>query len=482
MLLSLGIGLGAHPMPGQSIASARASIVAKLHEGDDAAALSLAEAALRSAPRDCALLSLQGIAHAGLRQPKYALQSFQLALTYCPKYLPALEGAAQIEVALGSMNAVPLLERVLAINPANVLAHSTLANLLRSEGKCEQALVHYEASRQLFAAHPELHQGYGTCLAGTGDLQAALVQYRELLTSEPNDRIRYDVALLEWRTHATNDALATITPLLAALKQADVLSLASKIYEEKGDTPKAVALLREAILQAPQDIDNYLDFAAIAFNHKSFQVGVDMLNAGLLRLPNSAPLFVARGVLEVQLSMPDAAVSDFQQATRIDPKLSFATDAIGAMQSQQHQSTAALAMFQAQVKRHPNDPLLYYLLAEQLASVAGADDTNGLDVAIAAARQATTLFPEYQAAHDLLASLYVRAKQPRLAVEQAEQALALDPNDEQALYQELMARRQTESRAELTRLAERLRTVREERDRKESSSIQYVLQAGTPSP
>ncbi len=466
----------AHPLLGQGAASGRASIIEKLHGGDNSAALSLAEAALRSAPRDCALLSLKAVAHAGLQQSQTALRSFQLALTYCPKYLPALEGAAQIEVSLGDTNAVPLLERVLAIDPANMLAQSTLANMLRSEGKCEQALTHYQASRPLFAGHPDLHQSYGACLAVTGDLQGALAQYKELLASEPNDRIRYDVALLQWRTHANDDALETIAPLLADVKQVSVLSLASKIYEEKGDTPKAVAMLREAIIQAPEDVDNYLDFATIAFNHKSFQVGIDMLNVGLQRLPKSAPLFVVRGVLEVQLSKSDAAIADFEQATRIDPKLSYATDAIGAMQSQQHQNTAALAMFQAQVKQHPGDPLLHYLLAEQLARAVDTNDVAGLDAAIAEAKQATTLFPAYQAAHDLLASLYVRAKQPKLAVEQAEQALALNPNDEQALYQELMARRQTESRAELGRLTERLKAVREERERKESNATQYGLQ------
>ena len=469
----------AHLMPGQGVASGRATIIEKLHQGDDASALSLAEASLRSAPRDCALLSLKAVAQAGLQQPRAALRSFQLALTYCPKYLPALEGAAQIEVASGDANAGPLLERVLAIDPANTLAQSTLANMLRSEGKCEQALTHYQASRPLFAGHPDLHQGYGACLAATGDLQGALAQYKELLLSDPNDKIRYDVALLQWRTHANDDALETLAPLLVGVKQANVLSLASKIYEEKGDTPKAVATLREAIIRAPENVDNYVDFATIAFNHKSFQVGIDMLNVGLQRLPNAAPLFVARGVLEVQLSKSDAAISDFEQATRIDPKLSYATDAIGAMQSQQHQSTAALAMFQAQVKQHPGDPLLQYLLAEQLARIADTNDVAGLNAAIAAARQATALFPAYQAAHDLLASLYVRAKQPKLAVEQAEQALALDPNDEQALYQELMARRQMENRAELTRLTERLKAVREERERKESTSIQYGLQEGT---
>jgi len=61
---------------------------------------------------------------------------------------------------------------------------------------------------------------------------------------------------------------------------------------------------------------------------------------------------VARGVLEAQLSRSDAAVADFEQGHRLDPKLSFAVDAVGIMQSQQHQGEQSLALFEAQAKQH----------------------------------------------------------------------------------------------------------------------------------
>ena len=432
----------------------RADVTRELQRGDNQAALSLALAATRRAPHDCSLLSLEAIALEGLNETQQALHVFHDALANCPAYLPALEGAAQIEFAQHGSGTIALLQRILAVQPANLTASAMLATSLRAEAKCPEALKHYRASQPLFPSRPDLEQGYGACLVDTGDLRAATEVYGDLLNVKPNDAIRYDVALLQSKTHANTAALATLAPLLSGEHKVPALALASKLYEEEGETPKAVALLREAILQEPDQKDNYLDFATIAFAHKSFQVGIDMLNVGLQRLPDAASLLVARGVLRVQLSQSDTAVADFERAHRLDPKLSFATDAVGILQSQQHENAESLALFQNQAQLHKDDPLLQYLLAEQL-SMNGASDT-GSEAAIAAAKRAVTLDPSYQAAHDLLAVLYVRSNQPKLAIAEAEAALALDPNDQSALFQEILARRRSGDASGVKALTARL--------------------------
>ena len=455
----------------------RAAVIEQLREGDNQNALAVAEQALKANPHDCPLRSLQAVALTALGQMEPALQSFNKALAECPTYLPALEGAAQIELAQQSPEATPLLKRILAQQPANPVAHSMLASILRSQHRCPEAIIHFEASKSLFAGRPDVVEGYGSCLAQTSDLRAALEQYLNLLVSNPNDKIRYDVALLQWKTHADKDALNTLSPLLEQGHEEPAFTLASKLCEEVGDTPQAVDRLRSAILLAPDHLDNYLDFADIAFNHKSFQVGIDMLDTGLQRLPQSAPLYVARGVLEVQLSDSDAAIADFEQAHRLDPALSFAVDAVGIMQTQQHQPAQTLALFRSQVKLHPDDALLEFLLAEQL-SESGTDSDVGANLteALTAAKRATTLDPNYKAAHDLLAVLYLRAKQSQLAITEAEVALAQDPDDQDALYQEIMATRRSGETSRLPALLARLNQVRKANEQKQRSLDQYRLQ------
>jgi tetratricopeptide (TPR) repeat protein len=461
---------------GQQQSPAAAEIVAQLRAGNNREASQLATRALTTHPGDCKLLSLNAVALTGLNRTDEALHFFKKALTKCPAYLPALEGAAQIEYAKKTPEAVTLLNRILAVQSDNATAHAMLATTLRTEGRCEDALIHFVAGRALFSSRPDLLQGYGYCLAQTGDLKAALVQYLDLLASHPDDKVRYNVALLQWKTHAADNALATLAPLLVGNQDEAALALASKICEEKGDTPRAVALLHAAILATPDNVDNYLAFAELAFNHKSFQVGIDMLNAGLKRIPNSAPLYVARGVLEVQLSHSDAAIEDFDHAHRLDPKLSFAVDAIGIMQSQQHQNAQSLALFESQAKLHPDDALVQYLLAEQLSQSTDNAEDSSLAAAIAAAKRATDIDPNYQPAHDLLAVLYIRAKQPKLAIQQAELALAQDPNDQVALYQEIMARRRSGDTTRIEALTTRLNEIRKENGRKQQDADRYRLQ------
>ncbi len=451
----------------------RAAIIQALQAGNNRAALSLAQTALQHTPHDCSLLSLEAIAFTGLQQTQEALGAFQAALTNCPAYLPALEGAAQIRLAQHSPEVVPLLERILVLQPANPTANAMLATTFHDQARCSEALRHYQASRALFASRPDLAQGYGACLVDTGDLGSALAVYKDLLAAKPGDAIRYDVALLQSKTRENAAALATLAPLLTGTQQVPALALASRIHEQEGETPVAVDLLRQAILQEPDQEDNYLDFATIAFTHKSFQVGIDMLDAGLQRLPQSASLFVARGVLKVQISQSDAAIADFETAHRLDPKLSFATDAVGILQSQQHENAESLKLFQDQARLHPNDPLLQYLLAEQL-SMGGADEIR-LNDAIAAAKRAVHLDPGYQAARDLLAVLYVRSNQMKLAVAEAEAALALDPDDQSALYQDILARRRLGETTEVIALTAKLNEARKSAQLRQQKVDRYGL-------
>src|ERR1700751_1761990 len=89
------------------------SIVSALRGKQYAEALNLAEQALKAAPRDVQILTLEGLALKGLGRDQDALAPFERALRVNPDYLAALEGAAQIEYAAAGKGAVPLLDHLL---------------------------------------------------------------------------------------------------------------------------------------------------------------------------------------------------------------------------------------------------------------------------------------------------------------------------------------------------------------------------------
>ncbi len=452
------------------------AIVAKLRAGDSSGALMLSQTELRSFPRDCRLLSLQGVALNTLHRSNESLRSFQHALALCPSSLPALEGAAQLEFAAGNHAAIALLDRIVSIRPDDNTSHAMLATMLAHDGDCVAAMPHFEATRALFPQQPDLLLAYGSCLARTERWNEAVAAFSELSCEHPSKDATYDLAVVQEKAGQLKDALATLESLIEVdhgggysneSGRGDgegtaerALVLGSRIAEETGDTPSAVNLLRNAILLNPENVDNYLAFARLADAHQSFQVGIDMINAGISRLPNAAPLYVSRGVLHVQLSQIAEADADFQHAHQLDPQLSFAMDAIGILQTQKHETAASLALFRQQAQVHPQDALLQYLLAEALSESTSTDvnteaGTN-LKEAIMVAKKACTLEPTYEPAIDLLAELYLRAEQPALAERQAELALARNPNDTVALFAEIRAKHKLGDEAAVPALVKRM--------------------------
>ena len=273
-----------------------------------------------------------------------------------------------------------------------------------------------------------------------------------------------------WKLQQPKQALDALEPLLKSGADETALTLGSQIAEEAGDTPQAVQLLRSAIVLDPKKEDNYLNFAEIAFNHSSADVGIDMLNFGIGQLPRAAPLYVARGVLEVQVSKTEKAIADFEHAHRLAPQLSLATDAVGIMKSQQHEFTASAALFGQQAQKHPKDPLLWYLYAEALSQ-----SKQRSTEALSAAEHSVDLDGQYVPARDLLALLYLQANRPQQALAAAIAALKIDPNDETALYREIIARRTLGQRAEAQTLVARMQEIHEKNAKKQQLSHSYVL-------
>jgi tetratricopeptide (TPR) repeat protein len=335
-----------------------ANAVAKeLQQNNNAQAVVIADRILNTRPSDCQVLTLRGIALSREGQANDAQNSFQKALESCPDSLPALEGAAQIAYARRSAAAAGLLQR-----PDDQTAHAMLGSLSFQRGDCAAAIEHFERSLSLVQKSEEAQRELGSCLFSQGDHPKAEETFRRIAERDPSEKNLLQLAVVEWKSKDFDAALNTLQPLLTPSSAGSKsFSLAAQIAEEKGDTPHAVEWLHTAILKEPSETANYVLFAAISFNHASYQVGIDVVNAGLRQSPDAAKLYLARGVLQVQLSHYDAAVADFEKAHALDAKLSFVEDAMGMIRSQQHDWSGGLEIFEQQAAKRPQDPLLQYL-------------------------------------------------------------------------------------------------------------------------
>jgi predicted Zn-dependent protease len=89
--------------------------------------------------------------------------------------------------------------------------------------------------------------------------------------------------------------------------------------------------------------------------HESYRVCVDMLNAGLKRLPASATLYIVRCVLYIQLGQYDKSERDFARAEQLDPNAPAGTASRCMAALQQNNLPEAEATIRDRLKKQPDN-------------------------------------------------------------------------------------------------------------------------------
>jgi tetratricopeptide (TPR) repeat protein len=440
-------------------------------------ALELLRPALQAAPGNAELWAMQGAAYAGEGHSKEALDSFGHALKIAPNYLPALQGAIQIDYEAGNPAAIPLLQRVLRARPADRTSHGMLAVLEYQQGNYAVAADHFEKAGSLFDSQPTALHAYAVCLVKLKQFDQAATIFQRSVALQPGDvRERRLLASIQLMAKKPTEALATLQPLLHSNSpDAETLDLAAKAYEDSKDTPQAVATLRQAILLDPQNVNLYVDFADISSTHASAQVGIDVVTGGISLLPKSAPLYLARGVLYVQVAEYDKAEADFETAHELDPRQTISSASQGLLAAEENDLDRALATVQAKLVQNPKDPGLLYLQADFLTQRGVEPDTADFQLALRSAKEAVSLKPQLSGARTILAKLYLQAGNYSEAAEECRKALASDPKDQAAVYHLIQALRKTGDQREIPDLLKRFALLREQAGREQNDRYRYKL-------
>ncbi len=458
-------------------------ITAELRQHHPADALRDADAALKLHPGDPRLHTLKGLAAKDLDELPAALAAFEAALRLKPDYIPALEGAAEVAYRNDPAMATPYLDRLLLQLPADPTANGMAAMLSYRRNDWTSAAEHFAKGGEAVLNQQLTLAAYADTLVRLGREAEAAPLFRKLVEQWPDDRqARYNLAVLEFRRNENGAVIQILQPLIEA-HNAQALSLGAAAYEATGDTPHAVAALREAIQQNPKDPQNYLDFAAISFDHSSFDAGIAMLDAGLTQLPNAAPLLIARGILYMQTSQVERAERDFETANRLDPSQSFGLEAQGLTDLQRHDLPGALAKVRASLKADPRSAYLHYLAAQILKEQGAPPRSSGAEAAIAYAKRSLELDPNLTAARNLLSALLFESGDLVQAEGQCRAALRHDPSDQEALYRLiLILRRRGDPQHEITALVEDLKKLRAEEHTSQVKLDRYRLVEQKPPP
>ena len=472
---------------GQQAKASIESIESLIRSQEYDQALQMTRSAQQQTPNDFRLWTLEGIVLSIRGSNQDAIDAFQKALSLSSNYPAALKGEVQLLYQARDKRAIPLLEKILKADPKDETAHEMIANLEEKQGKCAVAIDHFLLSTGAIRTHPGSLEAYGNCLVQTKQPEKAIPIFEQLAALFPGSTYpKYDLALLLVEAKQNDAALKVLEPLLTTdQSDPDILSLASEAYEALGDTPKAGPLLRQAIVLNPADADYYVAFAALCLDHDSFEVGIDMMNAGLQRIPNDPSLYISRGLLYAQIADYDKAEADFNTAERLDSgqSISVYTKDIVELQRDMSDKThpdkaLSLSDVRKQLAEHPDSAFLHFLLAKLIVDKEPGTGSEAPAEALKSALLAVKLKPDLVQARDLLASMYMSSGKYGLAIEQCRLALQYAPTDRSALYHLIVALRhsgRSGQRDEIQALVKRLSELQQTVLRQETDSKRFKL-------
>jgi tetratricopeptide (TPR) repeat protein len=468
-------------MRGQQSTESIASIQSLVRSRQFEQALQTADSALRTAPTDARLWALKGIILSMTGKDGEALSAFDRALVFSPDNAAALRGAVQLLYQTRDKRAIPLLQRILKSDADDSTAREMLATLEEKSGDCAAAIENFSLGAEVIRSHPQSLEAYGACLMATKQPEKAVAVFEQLYSLVPTSipaRYDFSVALVESKQYEA--ALKIMEPMLTAGQpEPDLLSLASEAYEGVGDTPKAVSLLRQAIVQRPTDANLYTTFAALCLSHDSFQVGIDMITAGIQYVADNPSMYISRGLLYAQLADYKNAEADFNTAEHLDARQSISSVARDLTELQQNQSDKIrqeklLLEIRAQLKSHPDDAYLHYLLAKVITESAPDKDDEALQSALIAVK----MRPDFVEARNTVASLYLRSGKYQQAVEQCRLALHYAPDDQSAMYHLIIALKHIpgpDQQEEVKALVARLSSLKQASIQQESDKKRFKL-------
>ncbi len=454
-----------------------------VRQGQYDAALAELEKALHTHPDDPRLRTVQGVAYSLKGDDADALASLRAALKIAPNFPAALQTEAEILVRHHDPAATPVLAKILAADPGNSTAREMLALAEAQNNNCAAALGDFAQVLPALGNHPESLQLYGACLFETGKYAEATTVFERLHTLRPDDpSTLYDLALAQAQSGNNKAAATTLAPLLEHAPDPETLMLGSDIAEDLGDTPRAAALMRAAIVADPARASSYVRFAELCMTHESYQAGVDMVTAGISRIPKEPSLFLARGLLFGGMAQYDKAEADFHSAELYDPHHGTGAYAVGLVQSQRNNPEAALATVRTALKGHPEDAQLHYLLARILVEGGATPRSPAFAEALASSQAAVHLDPKLVNAHDLLAKMYMETGEHALAIEQCRAALALDASDQNALYRLMRSLRETGDSAGAQALAKQVADLHQQSRQGEANHLRYRIEGAAAPP
>ncbi len=458
--------------------------------GEFTTALPILERMLAETPASLKAINLAGIALTGAGRTEEANARFREAVRIDPGFYPALKNLAINEFTAGRLDdAKHHFDEVLKLASDDEVTHLHMAEISVRQGNPAAALPHYEKSGARALQNAAWILNYARCLLEQHQTVKALSVLEKLPDVDANSRFEAGLILGRAGAHAEaarffdaaarggykdpyaagynemlmrveagdyDGAVAVADRLIdRGLKPAELYNLTARAHVKAGRIKDAYDALRTATAIAPEVEENYVDLAAICLDHQNVDLGLEIIDIGLRRRPESALLHLQRGVLMAMRAELGPAETEFDAARRLAPDLPAPYAGLAMVWMQTGQGARAVDVLRRETGQR-RDHVVPYMFAVALMR-SGVDPSGPESTeAVAALRASIAANPRFAPAHSELGRLLLKRGDVDGALRELEQAVGLDADNTAAIYNLAQAYRKKGDRARAADLLARV--------------------------
>ena len=442
-----------------------------LRQGQFDQSISLLSRILAAEPRSVQAHNLLGIALTGIHELPKADAEYRRALRIQPGFVPAMKNLAINELAENDpASALKHFNAALHLMPRDPVIHAYLGKMAYSRRDYHEAIIHLEKSGELLKdpsvaselmesdlqtgqpqkaravmvgldpskLTPQWQFRLGLGLAQQEWFEEAIPFFQSVNAKAPeaNDAA-FNLAMCDIETRRFPQAVETLRHIVEqGHSTAEVNNLLAEAYEGNQQTQEAINSLREAVRLAPGDENSYVNLIALCIKYEAFDLGLEIVQAGLQYHPQSDRLIFQRGAIHAMRSQFDLAQKDFQLAGELAPDKNLSYVALGVSYMQTGNLAKAIDFLRQRIQEKPDDSALQYFLGEALIRSGATPGASDFADAKAALEKSVELNSKFATAQIELGKIYLKEDLVDQALQHLELAHTLDPR-EKATYSAL---------------------------------------------
>jgi len=278
----------------------------------------------------------------------------------------------------------------LKYKPDMAMAHSSLGSVLMDLGKPKEAEAEFQ---EAFRLDPQLVGalvGLGMLRANQGDNQQAEKLLRQAIERNPKEeKAHLNLGLVLAKQQKFAEAEAQVDQAVRLAPQdAAALAAAGRVKARIGNTTEGVALVRKAVALAPASAMLHLDLGIVLAESFDFRQALAENNEAVRLAPRSALAHLNRGSVLLDLGGNADAKPDLELARQLAPQMPEPYYFLAVIEKQAGNFDQAAALLKNVVTREPGNSMAWNMLGQCL------ERESEIEGAMASWRQALAIDPD----------------------------------------------------------------------------------------